>query len=437
MDEKRRYLRVPNTVTIQYKTPQGWNNLGETIDISQGGFGLKLNSHINSNRIIRCRTSDETIHAKGRIAWVNQDKCGIEFQEIDPQSRNRLSKLIVSKDIFLQYLLDSLQITDATLTHVFKTEISSTLKLINQLLDSRDEQTQNKVFDLFDEIVEKIERAIPSSFDRLKIKNLKKAIRELVGPWVYQSLIIKRGYEKPRGYPGDYATIESIYDGQIISPEEGQIFDRYFFKNPYARAVKNRKDKMREILLHLISNWNRNLRVLNIACGSCREIREIIPSLQTHQYSLDFLLSDQDEEALAFAKKTILEMNPSKNLNFNFYQENILSFIQNPEEHIKKLGVHNIIYSIGLVDYLPDRVLISLLKFLFQILDKDGVLILTHKDIDQYEPRSINWYCDWNFVSRNQIQFLSLIKKASPYPVVMQVEREKEQIIFFVSINKS
>ncbi|MDD5610073.1 MAG: class I SAM-dependent methyltransferase [Candidatus Omnitrophica bacterium] len=271
--------------------------------------------------------------------------------------------------------------------------------------------------------------------NKVIIKKIKKAFRELCGPWVYRSKIVKHAFDKPRGYPGDSKLIEIIYDNKPISENIGYCCDKYFLNNAYAIAVRNRKDRMRQLLADFINNFPTDeIKILNIACGSCREIKELYSdrNFSTNK-RVDFALVDQDSEALDFCRNSL--KNYAK-VSFNFLQHNILEYIKDNNKYSKILGKQDMIYSIGLADYLPDRVLVSLFSFCYSLLKPKGQLIIAHKDISRYKPLPPDWACDWAFYPRNQNYLIKMITENSIKGFDLKVERELSGSILFLILTK-
>ncbi len=268
--------------------------------------------------------------------------------------------------------------------------------------------------------------------DKPFAKAIKACFRKVAGEWVYQSEIMERGFKKPRGYPGDYYMLELIYENRVRSPGIGAYFDQYFLNNAYAAAVRNRKDMMHEMLSRLLEEKRGPVRILNLACGSCREIRELLPSLTPlGGRVITFTCLDNDGEALEFAESKIRQIAPDK-VKFRFVREDTLSFLRLPVR-CNPLGTHDVIYSIGLIDYLPDRILKSFLRFSYGLLEKGGVLILTHKDKERYRPLPADWFCDWSFVSRSEQKVIQLVREAIGGKEIL-IEREQTGCIFFLTI---
>jgi cyclopropane fatty-acyl-phospholipid synthase-like methyltransferase len=271
---------------------------------------------------------------------------------------------------------------------------------------------------------------------KIVINKIKDAFRELIGEYIYRGLIVKRGFEKPRGYPGDYKVIEEVYDNIPLSTKIGYYSDKYFLSNEYAVAVRNRKDKMREILSDLlVKESNKPVRILNLACGSCREIKEALAdkSLKIRN-RLSFSLLDQDEEALDFAKNYLKDF--THNMTFDFLKDDVL-ILARKKESKEGLSDFDLVYSIGLADYLPDRLLKSFVKFCIEALKPSGKFIIAHKDIEICKPTPPSWFCDWNFYGRNEKALRDLItsSEAGKFRIEKTI-REKSNRIFFLTVIK-
>jgi len=270
-------------------------------------------------------------------------------------------------------------------------------------------------------------------------KKVKQRFREMVGIYAYQSNFVKRAYDKPRGYPGDYRTIELVYNNRPVSEGIGRYFDKYFLGNEYAIAVRNRKDKIKQMLKDAISNSDKGtINILNIACGSCREIKELFQDDKYPHKNIQFTLIDQDEEALSYSRK-ILSHLPG-NIRLTLLRENVYDFIKDDivdKSYSKKSGCYDLIYTIGLADYLPDRALENLIKYCFTLLLPKGKMILAHKNIDKYKPLLPDWFCDWTFYPRTQTGLIELVKsRADIQDRDIIVDKEESGIIFFLTLGK-
>jgi SAM-dependent methyltransferase len=149
---------------------------------------------------------------------------------------------------------------------------------------------------------------------------------------------------------------------------------------------------------------------------------------------VELLCVDQDEEAIAYSKQRLAELD-TRNIAVNFIQGNILRLDEldvGPDDGL------DMVYSIGIADYLQDRMLAKIFQDSFKKLRPGGKLVVAYKDRDKNKPLAFNWYVDWNFIPRNEAELLALIKDAlgdSRYSLA--VEREPTGIIFFAAITKA
>ncbi len=299
----------------------------------------------------------------------------------------------------------------------------------------------NKRYHLFtNEILQKAGELENLVNQRIVIQKIKNVFRMfLIDSPVYESLLVKRAFDKPRGYPGDYQMIELFYDNQPISKGIGFCGDKFILNDNYVKAIRNRKDGMLEILVNYIkSSKSSSINILNIGCGSCREIRELFLSGIKTRNKINLTLIDQDKDALDFSRYSFKKMSSHipKNIKFKFVKENVFNFFKNKKYQNMFKG-QNIIYSIGLADYLPDLYLGRLIKSCSELLESKGQLIIAHKNIKQYKALAPAWFCDWSFFPRNKRNLIDIGKTyidQTNYDV--KFKEAKSKYIFFMLVNK-
>ena len=237
--------------------------------------------------------------------------------------------------------------------------------------------------------------------DKAIMKRVKENFRFLVGTWVFKGSILRQAFEKSSVCSGDYMMMESIYTGITHSKSIGEYYDRYFLENSYAVAIKSRKDKLKGMLREfIISNAQKpSLKILSLACGSCREMTELIAEINTKNL-LTFTGIDSDEQALDYSMN--LFNNFPENIIAQFLKENLME-VNGNEGGFDILSQQDLIYSLGLMDYLSDDSFKGLLEFFYELLRKGGKFIFTHKSQEKTFPAlSPDWFCDWKFVPRTK-----------------------------------
>ncbi len=142
---------------------------------------------------------------------------------------------------------------------------------------------------------------------------------------------------------------------------------------------------------------------------------------------------DQDEEAIEFANQKLSEIDTG-NINIDLIQGNILRM---EDLDLGKENSLDMIYSIGIADYLQDKMLDKMFKDCYKLLKTKGQCIIAYKDKERNKPLTFNWYGDWNFIHRNEPEFLALINKSmGKENISIDVVREHTGVIFFAIITK-
>jgi hypothetical protein len=317
-------------------------------------------------------------------------------------------------------------------------KITYNFKFIKNKTDLR--RLEKDFFESTDKILSKAYKLEILLNNKALVKKIKQAFRDLVERWIYKGKIVKRGYEKPRGYAGDYKLLEMIYNNTPLSTGLGLFCDKYLLNDHYVIAVRNRKDEMKKILKNFIKNCRKVwvINILNLASGGAREIRELLTEDREllKDRKIKFTLVDQDGSALEFSKN-LLKKNLFTNVKFKFLKENVLNFFRYSEKYTKKLGRYDLIYSIGLADYILNLSLKELINFCFYLLKPKGELIIAHKDTKTYESLASDWFCNWTFYPRSEEDLITLINDALPrQSFYLKVSREKAKHIFFIFIKR-
>jgi len=442
--EKRQFPRIMAKLPIRV-TPQFF---GESVDLSETGIGFVLDKPLPFSKFeAKIEISPkETIETNFKVIWnrqlVEQKKfmygvCFIRFKEKDLKilrksltatyTHNLISGI---KEIYKKEKVK--QFWDVRFNSYLNDLSALSSKMDNELITQED--AFPRVFQISNKILKQGDKLETFLQDRVLVRRIKKIFRQLCSPWVYRSDIVKYAYEKPRGYPGDYGLLEIIYDKKILSAKIGYCYDNYFLENPYAVAVRNRKNKMKEILLRFFKNTTKdNLSILNLACGSARELRNIFVDEEFEpEFNIVVSLVDQDKEALEFSQKIL--GGSSKKISFNLFNHNILDYYKEKEKYFSILGEHDIIYSIGLADYLPEKILKQLILFCFDLLRPKGILVIAHKDSKQYKPLAPDWWCDWTFYHRGEEDVVNIFRNCNIFNI--KVERDPGSVMFFVISEK-
>ncbi len=241
------------------------------------------------------------------------------------------------------------------------------------------------------------------------LKEMQTRYREEIYPAMSKSWVWHRSTTKPRGYPGDYQLLSAIYDGQAKSLGFGGYVDRYLLNFTLGRAVVARMWSARRFLIDELARRSGDLAILNVASGACREYMGGFDTRSDRTVRLTCV--DNDSEALEFAQSQTAAPLDKSSITARFIRYNALR-MTSASANVRQFGKSDIIYSIGLCDYIPDEYLIPMLKGWRESLNDSGVVYVAFKDALQYDKVEYQWLMDWYFFQRTEDDFLRLFREA-------------------------
>lgn len=240
------------------------------------------------------------------------------------------------------------------------------------------------------------------------IKEAQRRFQERIGPWFDTSWFMQRAKAKPRGYPGDYELLTALYEGQPKSSGLGGYLDLYFIRSELGRAVPARMKATREYLSAQLREREGDVRILNVASGPCREFFTGLEMRNPEQVSVWCV--DNDQAALDFVRgQAETFAGPLPRLIYQKY--NVLRMMS-PKRNLELFGQFDFVYSIGLLDYIPDQHLIPILDGLGAMVKPGGKMFVAFKDALGYDRAEYQWFVDWFFFPRYEPECRELFQRA-------------------------
>lgn len=262
------------------------------------------------------------------------------------------------------------------------------------------------------------------SQDSRLLAEVQKKFRSEIAHWFEQSWFMSYAKAKPRGYPGDYMMLSAIYAGRSKSEGFGGLLDRYFLQSDLAKAVVTRIANVKQFLIEEINQRGSDVRVLNIASGPGQEFSSGIHGLN-HRITLTCL--DTDEDALQYLSDNFdAESRESVDLNCVCY--NALK-TTSAKKNVENFGISDIVYSVGLCDYIPDRFMIQILKGWRESVADGGIVYVAFKDCREYVASEYQWHVDWHFYQRTEEDCRALFTQAGYDVEKMEMFRDETRII--------
>jgi len=244
------------------------------------------------------------------------------------------------------------------------------------------------------------------------VREATKAITELVlTPELRQGAIWDRSYAKPMGYPGDFQIMNQVYDWERRGDSVyGMLMHRLGLE--VAECIKTRMEVVQRRIASVVLDERRDrpARIMSLGSGPAREVELFLKS--TGEGQAEFTLIDQEEDALRYAsEKTYPQLLRAggryslKCLNLSFTD------ILRGTSGLDKLPTQDLIYSVGLLDYLTDRRASGLTHRLYERLAPGGLLIIGNMNetaLSNLWP--MEFVTDWTLEYRDEAQMLAWVE---------------------------
>ncbi len=263
------------------------------------------------------------------------------------------------------------------------------------------------------------------------IKQARVAFHGKTNPMLSKSHCINRVRTWPQGYHGDYKTLETVYRNTPLSDGIGYYLDLHSLNVDLAHAIRARIKWLENMLADELSS-RQGASILNIACGSCRELMGVAPEIGISGSRA--ICVDSDGDALSFAQDRFSYAGVLDRMSFRKY--NALRMFDD-ELNRSEFGSQDIIYSVGLFDYLPTDFLSRMFRSLFGLLNPGGKFIAAFKDARKYRHQDYHWIADWDgFQQRNEEEFRQIIADAGVSVSSVREARDETGIIAFYVMTK-
>ena len=256
--------------------------------------------------------------------------------------------------------------------------------------------------------------------------------REIL-PYLLLTRIGERSYSKPRGYAGDYLTIDMLYDNQPSGTGRvGPVLDSVILNVPTVRAVRNRRSLVADAIREILGTAaGRIAHVTSLACGPARELFDVFERL-SHRGSLSAALIDIDPEALAFVRERRDRAGLENQMNL--YGANLVYLATG--RTTLDLPPQDLVYSIGLIDYFNDKFVLNLLNYVHRLLRPGGKVILGN-----FHPRNpdrawMDYLLDWKLIHRTEADMDRLYAASSFGQPCTRIQFEGENINLFAECVK-
>jgi SAM-dependent methyltransferase len=223
-----------------------------------------------------------------------------------------------------------------------------------------------------------------------------------------QCPMTRRCFEKPRGYAGDAVMLDYIYDHKIAGAL-GEITSDGLdvFKAVVTAPTCGSVDYRRYVIARAIDekaqahkNNNRApIRVLSLACGHARELQ--LSKALSDGLVGEVIACDQDAVSLEKVRERYL------NSPVEAKKLTVKDFVGS-RGVVQDIGTFDLVYSMGLYDYLEQRLATRLTQKLFDCVAPGGSLLVANFHTENYGTGYMEAFMDWKLIYRSDKEMRAL-----------------------------
>ncbi|MCM8792838.1 MAG: response regulator [Candidatus Omnitrophica bacterium] len=426
---------------------------GKTVDLSENGIGLILDSLLPPKSIVDINVNSSPHYTpfqlQASIIWakpVFKDgyyRCGLHFLKIEEPH------LTILREIFSDYkLLDNEFISITKEMRGFIQDIKADFDEFDRLNNDEKKRIEfiwtakGEIFPKLDNYFAKVWEFV-KGFERDRYAVHQNYYQQVLGDLLLEPIQINRHvYQKPLGYPGDYIMMNYIYDyngnkNYLGTSSFEKLINHYTCNIPISCSNIKRKEFLKEKILEALETKDK-AKILSVACGPARELIELLREGKITKPLL-FKCLDFEKKALDYVDNEIkkIEQRKKELLSIEYICRDITSIIRDRQLK-EKLRVQDLIYAFGIFDYLSDYMAARLTKELFQLLDKDGKLIICNVSLKNSSHRAYyELLGGWNMVYRTKEDMLSWTNSLSDFSEIKFEELSNFSNYLFLSISKT
>jgi hypothetical protein len=242
-----------------------------------------------------------------------------------------------------------------------------------------------------------------------------------------RSANIDRWFAKPRGYAGDYYTIELLYRAQPEGEGRlGRFVDRWVLDIPAARAVRNRRRLLAAAIRDVAgAAAGGPARVTSLASGPAREVFDVLTAADAP--AIQATCIDIDAEAIAYGTERALSLGVADRVVFA--RDNVIRLSRGRGQTV--LPPQHLIYSVGLIDYLEDEHVVRLLDWIHEQLLPGGTAILGNFDVANPDRAFLDHLAEWRLIHRTADDLRALFARSRFGDAPVDVRAEEEGVNLF------
>lgn len=221
-----------------------------------------------------------------------------------------------------------------------------------------------------------------------------------------------RAYEKPLGYPGDYEVMNYVYRWEAAGDTPFARFAHRLAVRT-AECVATRMVLVRDAIVDCVNNASgpadRPVRITSLGSGPAQEVLNVLEAGASPR-PVEFTLVDQDRNALSYAYERTYPhtIRSGARSSVQCLQVSFMQLLSD-RRLFETLPQQDLIYSVGLIDYLSTKRAKWLVGRLYDRLMPGGRLLVANlRDSGSNTLWPMEFVVDWSVSYRSEQEMLDL-----------------------------
>lgn len=269
-----------------------------------------------------------------------------------------------------------------------------------------------------------------------EVREATKEFTEMVlTPEMRLGAIWDRSYAKPLGYPGDFEIMNQVYDWERRGHNAYEML-MHRVGLEVAECIRTRMEVVRSHIADVVHARGRErpARITSLGSGPAREVEAFLSSHTGSGHRAEFLLIDQEMQALQYAHETTYPYVLNSDGRIRVQGLNIsFTDILRGSQNMIGLQQQDLVYSVGLLDYLTAHRAKALVKRLYDLLSPGGLLIIGNMNecsLSNFWP--MEFIADWSLQYRTEADMVEWAEGLGASAAWTETERTGRVRILFV-----
>lgn len=243
------------------------------------------------------------------------------------------------------------------------------------------------------------------------LAGVKAFTEQVLTPEFMSGPIWNRSYRKPLGYPGDFEMMNYVYEWQ---PRGANVYERLVHRIglEVAECIATRMVMIQHAIADVTAagvGSTAPARVLSLGCGPAQEVVNFLAAGHLPR-PVEVTLVDQDQRALHHAYQRVFPemVRHDDGSDVRCLQVSFIELMK-ASKIFQSLPPQDLIYTVGLVDYLSMKRIQRLARALWDKLAPGGTLVIGNMaDVPDSNLWPMEFLCDWSLHYRNEAQMLEM-----------------------------